>query len=109
MTFVASGFSTAAGLVVEYSDGSSGATGAPQGKSTLQDVTIQIGSTVTSTTPITLRYGPSSDAALSSLALALETLPGIVQLANLGVRAGYFAINVPSTHVDGVLGILQGE
>ncbi len=109
-----SGFSTAAGVIVEWNpnDGYNSSVESYSGK--LPEYRLRgfavSGSTVLaiSSTPMKLRYGKSSDATLTSVVLTAEPGVGMLGAANLmGLEAGYFAIQSTVAHADGGLTVLM--
>ena len=109
-----SGFSTAAGVIVEWNpfDGYDSSAESFSGK--LREYRLRgfavSGSTVLaiSTTPMKLRYGKSSDATLTSVAITAEPGASMLGVANLmGLEAGYFAIQSTVAHANGGLTVLM--
>jgi len=104
--FYVSGFSTAAAIVAEFT---STAGRFSQRKLRLEGYSIVRGSTVASTTPATLRQGPSSAGPLSSHPIAIFTAPVSKVVTGLGIEDGYFAIHAGTTSNDGTVASLWGS
>lgn len=109
-----SGFSTAAGVIVEWNpmDGYASSLASYSGKLPnyrLRGFAVS-GSTLlaTSTTPMKVRFGESSAAPLTSMALTAEPGVGMLGVAGLmGIEGGYIAIQTTVAHANGGLTVLM--
>jgi hypothetical protein len=106
---LAHGMTTAAAAACEVSAGAAGQVGPFQGNLHVTGVYVEVGSSVAaSTASVSLRYGNSSGAALTAIALlgngekAQEYIP-------FSIQCGYAEIYSPTTHAAGVRGIIYGK
>lgn len=105
---LANGFTTAAAVVAEVSAGAVGQTGPFQSNLHVTGVLIDVGSSVASTIPVTLRYGNSSAVALSSIVLG-SVSHAHSQYIPLDLHAGYVAVVCPTTVASGFAAIIYGK
>ena len=103
-----SGFSTAAGIIVEFRPDQSADWGKTRDYK-LRGFAVS-GSTALaiSTNPIKLIYGKSSAAELTTIVLTAEPGAGMLGAAQLmGLEGGYFAIESTVAHADGGLTVFM--
>lgn len=106
---LAHGLSTAAEVVCEVIAGAAGQSGPFQSNQHITGVYVGVGSSLAaSTASVTLRYGPSSVATLTSIALISDANIDN-QYIPLSLQCGYAAIYSPSTHAGSVIGIIYGK
>ncbi len=100
-----SGFTTAAGVIAEYNPAQ---TVYNHRNFRLRGFAVSGSTTLAiSTTPMKLRYGRSSDATLTSVALTAEPGASMLGAAHIiGLEAGYFAIQSTVAHANGGLTVL---
>ena len=109
MAFLASGFSTAAGIIASFNDGSTGGIGGGNGHSVLRGFTLSVGTTVASTVPVMLHIGRNADAPLSSVPIYAEGAAGSLSVSGLHIHCGYVAISSTSARTNGIAVTLFGD
>ena len=109
MAFFASGFTTAAGIIASFNDGSTGGVGGGSGHSVLRGFSVSVGTTVASTVPIMLHIGRNADAPLSSQPIMPEGVLGTVSVSGLHLHCGYAAISSTNARATGIVATLFGD
>ena len=110
----ASGFSTAAGMVAEFSAGgagygSQGAAG-ERAQVKLTGYAVTLGTSVASTVPVVLEVGISSAATLTVHPIMNQGIADSVHVSGIkGITGGYFRVSSTSAHTVGLTANIWGE